>query len=144
LQDGHLPIRGTCHTSRLGAKWKVLPTYHPAYVLRDWSKRTIVIADLLKAEREAKFPEIRRPERWVTVNPTIGEIDDWISRWTPFARYLAVDIETALRQITTIGFAASRQRAISIPFVDHRKPGWSYWPTPEAELAAWDRVETAS
>lgn len=134
-------IRGTCHRSRLTGKWKVLPTYHPAYILRDWSKRAIVVADLMKAEREAKFPEIRRPERWVTVNPTIGEIDDWTLRWTPNARYLAVDIETARRQITTIGFAASRERAISIPFVDSRRPGWNYWESDAAELAAWDRVE---
>lgn len=134
-------IRGTCHQSRLAGKWKVLPTYHPAYILRDWSKRPIVVADLLKAEREAKFPEIRRPERWVTVNPTLAEIDDWIARWTPEARYLAVDIETASRQITCIGFGASKERAISIPFVDRRKLGWSYWETPELECAAWDRVE---
>lgn len=138
-------IRGTCHQSRIGirknAHWKVLPTYHPAYILRDWSKRAIVVADLMKAEREAKFPDIRRPERWVTVNPTLEEIDDWIDNWALEARWLAVDIETARRQITTIGFAASRSRAISIPFVDHRREGWNYWPTAEAELHAWDRVE---
>ncbi len=133
-------IRGTCHQSRNG-KWKVLPTYHPAYVLRDWSKRTIVVADLLKAEREAKFPEIRRPERWVTVNPTLEEIDDWISKYALSAHWLAVDIETARRQITCIGFAASRDRALSIPFCDPRKVGGSFWPTQEDELRAWDRVE---
>lgn len=138
-------IRGTCHQSKLGplrvAKWKVLPTYHPAYILRDWSKRTIVVADLLKAERESKFPEIRRPQRWVTVSPSLDEIDEWIHRYAHSARYLAVDIETARRQITCVGFAASRDRAISIPFVDPRKPGWNFWPTHEEELAAWDRVE---
>lgn len=137
-------IRGTCHQSRLGlrrrADWKVLPTYHPAYILRDWSKRTIVVADLMKAVRESKFPDVRRPQRWVIVSPTLEEIDAWIEKYALQARWLAVDIETASRQITCIGFGASRERAISIPFVDRRKPGWNFWSSLEDELAAWDRV----
>ena len=56
---------------------KVLPTYHPAGVMRQWSWRTIVVSDLMKAAREAQFPEIRRPSRQVLVSPSIQQVEDW-------------------------------------------------------------------
>ena len=59
----------------------------------------------------------------------------------PGAVALAVDIETTLGQITHIGFAPSRSRALVIPFVDLSQPSGSYWPTPEAEHSAWNMVE---
>ena len=127
-------IRGTVKTSpKLGLK--VLPTYHPAAVLRQWNLRPIVMSDLEKAKREAEFKEIRRIERWVTVEPTLAEIEEWINR--P-AEYYAVDIETSLRrQVSMIGLARSANDALVIPFMDETKDNWSYWPTVEEEMVAW-------
>lgn len=117
-------LRGVATGSSLVPGLKVLPTFHPAYVLRDWSQRVIVVADLLKAAREAQFPDIRRPERWVLVNPTLHEVRAWFERE---AHILAVDIETSNRQITHLGFARSRQDAICIPFVQWNAAENSYW-----------------
>jgi uracil-DNA glycosylase len=133
-------IRGTVKTSpKLGIK--VLPTYHPAAVLRQWNLRPIVLTDLEKAKRESEFKEIRRIERWVTVEPTLQEIADWIDR--P-AHYYAVDIETDFRrQISMIGFARSANDALVIPFIDQTKPNWNYWQDPEEELYAWKLADKA-
>jgi uracil-DNA glycosylase len=135
-------IRGTVNMSeRLGVK--VLPTYHPAFILRQWNLRPIVVSDLEKAKREAEFPEIRRPKRYIITNPTFDEIIEWSSRPADF---YAVDIETAsheipMRQITMIGFARAPDDAIVIPFVDPAKPKWNYWSTVTEELWAWELVK---
>lgn len=71
---------------------KVLPTFHPSYILRVWADRITFLKDLQKAKRECEFPEIRRTERWITIAPTFDEIAEWFSR--P-ATYYSCDIETA-------------------------------------------------
>jgi len=113
---------------------KVVPTYHPAGILRNWSWRAIAVADLTKvAQREGKFPEVKRPERQVLINPTIPEIEGFFA--VP-ARAYAVDVETLRGQVSMVGFASSRERAIVVPLIDRRRPGWSYW-TPVEEAHVW-------
>ena len=137
-------LRGTVKLSeRLNIK--VLPTYHPAAVLRQWNLRPVVLTDLEKANRECESATITRIERWVTVEPTLGEIANWLDR--P-ASFYAVDIETALnglnvRQISMIGFARSPNDAITIPFMDDKKPDWNYWQTIGEEVQAWRLVDKA-
>lgn len=127
-------IRGAIAWSETVA-CKVLPTYHPAVLPHGmWQLRTVIKADLLKAKREALFPEVRRPEREILVEPTLEEIYEWGQR--PAAAY-AVDIETYLGQITDIGFARSRSDAIVISFVKQER---RFWPTAAAEVEVWKAV----
>jgi uracil-DNA glycosylase len=133
-------VRGTTSESVLVPGQKVLPTYHPSAVYRNWSLRPIVIADLMKAKREAEYPEVRRPQRFILVRPSIPEMYTWWREHAPQARHLAVDIETVKGQIRNIGFATSRQHAINIPFIVR---GASYWPTLAGEWAARQFVQMA-
>lgn len=133
-------IRGTVTGGVLVPGVKVLPTYHPAAVLRSWDLRVVVVADLMKAKREAAFPGIVRPKRQVLILPTLDEIAEWFTR--P-AEVYACDIETSHGQITCVGFARSATDAIVIPFVDWKHPSHSYWPTLDAELAAWRYIKSA-
>lgn len=132
--------RGTVAESSLIPGLKVLPTYHPAAVLRNWTWRVIVIQDLIKAKREMEFPEIRRVERRITINPTLGEVDAFVSEALA-SPILSCDIETERRQITTIGFATSPSRSFVIPFWDKTKPGYSYWSESE-ETIVWSVIAT--
>lgn len=117
---------------------KCLPVYHPASVLRIWDWRPIVVADLTKAWRECEFPEIRRPERYVTVNPTIEAVEAFADRVCANPPpELACDIETGCKMIKCVGFGPSIREALVIPFVDLTHPSGSYWPTIEDELRAW-------
>lgn len=117
---------------------KCLPTYHPAGVMRNWSWRPIVVADLMKAGREMEWPEVRRPSRSVLHSPTIEEIETWTNNLLSSPPLLlASDIETGLGQIKCIGFASSRSEAMVIPFVDLARPGGSYWQTNSDEARAW-------
>ena len=128
-------IRGTAAQSIWGHK--VLPTYHPAAVMRQWDLRPVAVMDLYKAFREMEFPEIRRPKRTIWIEPTIEDIYEFRENHIRGASLLSVDIETAGNQITNIGFAPSSTLALNIPFVDFRKPGRNYWPNKEDEIRAW-------
>lgn len=126
-------IRGVASGSSLVPGLKVVPTYHPAGIMRNWSWRPIAIADLMKvSSREGKFPEIQRPQRSVLINPTISEVREWLHR--PAWRY-GVDTETRARMIEMVQLARSPQDAIAIPLIDKSKPGASYWSeTDEREI----------
>ena len=137
--SGISSLRGVTANSTLCPGTKVLPTYHPAAILRQWAWRPIALADLLKAKRESAFPHILRPERYVLVEPTLAEIEDWIKTHAISAPYLSVDIETRLGQITEIGFAASRKHALVIPFVKGFNS--DFWQNEGEEYQAWDFVE---
>lgn len=133
-------IRGTVAECTLVPGFKVLPTYHPAYVLRQWGDRPIVLADLTKVKRHAKSPILSRPKREIWIEPTLDDIREFKTLYLDRAEKISYDIETARRQITCIGFSPSRERALVIPFVDKRKPGYNYWESIEEEIQAWNLV----
>ena len=119
---------------------KCLPTFHPAAILREWSNRAVTVLDLAKGKREAEYPDIRRPARTVYCEPGLSDLDSFFREHIVGARAISFDIETSGNQITCIGFAPSPHVAIVVPFVDHRKPGNSYWPDTASEIRAWDFV----
>jgi hypothetical protein len=132
---------------------KVLPTYHPAHILRQWQWRIITVADLIKARREMESAEISRPARSILINPTLDEwrqrVQSLLDRPPPL---LACDTETSLGLIDTIGFAESPDRAFVCQVGPHRNAVgkgfttiWpirdgvrraSYW-TEEEEIEFW-------
>lgn len=118
---------------------KLLPTYHPAAILRMWSNRIICLLDLIKA-REILEGKRKPLERQMIINPTLKEIKEFFDQHLKNADYISFDIETKNRQITKISFAPSPQIGICIPFVDESKPGNSYWKATHIELAAWNWV----
>lgn len=134
-------IRGTVSTStHTVSGFKVLPTYHPAAILRQWELRAVTVLDFLKAKRESAFPEVIRPEREIWIEPTLEDLDEFWARYIEGARRIAVDIETAGQQITCIGFAPSSNISLVIPFTDKNGTRGSYWSTRESELEAWEFV----
>lgn len=116
-------FRGSVQPSLYG---KVLPILHPATVAYDWSNRPIIVGDLIKAKHESTFPDIIRPERWITIDPTLQEVRDFC-RAALQVPILSVDTETHGGQISILGFATSRKEAISIPFLDFRRDNKCYW-----------------
>lgn len=119
-------IRGTLDLAF--GRWKCLPTFHPAAIIREWSLFTIDLADMIKAKREAEFPELRYTRREIWTSPTVQDVEDFYARYI-FNQdvVLAVDIETTKSQIDCIGIAPSAEVALVVPFIDRRKSDWSYW-----------------
>ena len=128
-------LRGTVqYSTHTVEDFKVLPTYHPAAVFRNHSIRPVLIADLIKANREQHFPEIKRPSRKIWIEPTLEDLYEFEKRYINHASCLAVDIETAGIHITLIGFAPTPEIAIVIPFPYPGRSRRTYWPDVNTEV----------
>lgn len=141
-----------CYTNFLGRaskqeeilhRIKVLPTFHPAAIMRQYELRPIAVADLMKAKRQSTFPEIRWPKRLIYIPESIKDLwefynDIILSRIysLPYTEGLSTDIETANDQLTCIGFAPSPYLALVVPFWDASRGG-NYWSTSNSECEAW-------
>lgn len=133
--------RGTVSVStNCVAGFKLLPTYHPAAILRQWDLRAVTVLDFMKAERESHFPEVIRPQREVWIEPSLEDLETFYDTQIVGCSRLSVDIETAGNQITCIGFAPSTGISLVVPFTDPRRASGSYWPNRAAELSAWEYV----
>lgn len=132
-------LRGTLLPSTLLPGTKVLPTYHPAAVLRDASLGVVATSDLIKAKREGAFPELRRPARRILVAETPEDVEQWNFQQGPT---LAFDIETipARRLMSCIGFASTPTEALVIPLLNRNDPDGSYWSV-EAECRVWQKIK---
>lgn len=137
-ETGISKLRGTTlRSTHTVIGLKILPTYHPAAVLRQWDLRPVTVMDLAKARREAEFPEIRRPRRQIWIEPTLEDLETFYECHIIGCPMLSVDIETAGTQVTCIGFAPSASLALVVPFLDTRKARKSYWDSQSAERRAW-------
>ena len=108
--------RGFVMKSSLG-KWKVLPSLHPAYVLRNYREWGTLQLDLMKAKAESSHPDISLPKREIWIDPTLDEADLFFQQYLRHAPRISVDIETSSPMITCIGFAPSNSHALVVPFV---------------------------
>ncbi len=134
-------LRGaTVISTHCASGFKVLPTYHPAAVLRQWNLRPIAVIDFQKAARESIHPEINRPVREIWIEPTLEDIYEFHRSFIEGVPLISVDIETSGRSITCLGIAPNRSRAIVIPFYSGKGLGRNYWSTTELERKVWGYI----
>lgn len=129
--------RGTA-TLTHDKRWKVITTWPPASILKQWNLRPIAFADISKTKRESETARLVRPRRILHLDPTLEDIKTFYHEHVVPAEFLSCDIETKADTITEVGFATSPSRAIVIPFWSRARG--NYWPTPELERAAWEWV----
>ena len=103
-----------------GVPIKVIGTYHPAAVLRQWSLGTILQYDLKKAKKESMYPQVSRVQREFLISPTSKEVHEFLDQ-AKGKLEVAFDIETSPSAITCISLAFDPRHAISIPTTTH------YW-----------------
>lgn len=134
-------LRGAVALSPVLPGLKVLPTYHPAAIMRQYENRSVTVLDFMKAKRESEYPEVRRRRRELWLDPTLEDLEIFYERYCKNAERISFDIETSSGQITCIGFAPTPDICLVVPFWDYRKPNRSYWETTEAEVEACDWVQ---
>lgn len=127
--------RGSVLTGKLGLK--IVPTYHPSYIFKQWHMRCVALLDLRRAASEAAFPEVRRVERVYHTEPaSLDEARDWIATARKAPR-ITFDIENFSRgYVTVFGFATSPRCAFSIPMWGSLGPWWSV----EDEATLWGDI----
>jgi uracil-DNA glycosylase family 4 len=109
---------------------KVIPTFQPGMVMKNWSWRPIMVHDLRRAKKESEYREVLGPQyefilrpRFDTVLAVLHQLFEQCQR---APGKLAVDIETRAGHISCLGIAWSKTKAICIPFMDSSKPT-GYW-----------------
>jgi uracil-DNA glycosylase len=122
--------------------FKILPTFHPTYLLRgQWQHRPTVVLDLKKAVRESETDFVKRPHREIWIEPTLEDLETFYETHIKGCKILSIDIETKGQRVTCIGFAPTEGLAICVPFFDRRKKDRSYWGSHSDERKAWEFVK---
>ena len=107
----------------------VLPTYHPAAILRQWSWRSTAVHDLRRA-RQILDKGVPQSSYWFTIAPSFEQVMDHLdlleARIVQGQVLVSVDLETRHRQIACLGLGYSATEAICIPFMSVERPE-GYW-----------------
>ena len=127
--------RGSIMESREinGRTFKVIPTFNPAFILRNYPSKWVGIQDHRRARNESFSPDIDYPERSYLIRPTFDDAIEAIERAR--GKLVTVDLETLGDQIACIGIGYSKTEAACIPLITTEGDKLEgYW-TPEEELA---------
>lgn len=105
---------------------KCVATYHPTTVLRQYSLKHIARLDLLRALEQSRFPEIRRPDKHIVIDPQGADRRAWLD-WLasepgsldptgryPSAPFLTADIEYIGSRLLCLG--ATRHADVAVVF----------------------------
>lgn len=126
-----------------GFEFKVIPAYHPAAVLRDWSTRAITVLDLRRAAREMhtalpyvkrNYPRIIRPN-YEQVTRWMDDVELMLSEGPVES---STDIETRAGHIACWGAHIRGLPTICIPFMCVERPT-GYW-TEDEEVEIFIRL----
>lgn len=120
----------------------LMPTYHPALIMREWSYRSIAVQDMRRArlalDNGCRWPELSRN---FLLRPSFQQamevLDGLIQQAQRGPLRLASDVETRSGYIACHGIAWSSSEAICIPFMCVESPD-GYW-TLEEEVAIWEK-----
>lgn len=122
--------RGSLLDSTPGT-YKVIPTYPPAALYKQWSVKSFCVRDLQRAREYALRPELYTyPAYQFAIRPTFALTQATLSALLTQAASgnplkLAVDIETIARRISCIGIAWNVREALCIPFMTLDGHYWS-------------------
>lgn len=142
-------LRGTVHRSVTATPYKVVPTWHPAAVARNYLLRPVAIVDMCKALAESHSPDITYTNAELWLRPTLDDLYEFERRFMARPVLDSWDVETAQGEITCIGIAPDPGHALVIPFrtdpMPFKRKGsptvykmtGNYWPTAYHEKMAW-------
>ena len=92
----------------------IIPSYHPAAILRQWSWRFAGVIDLRRAARELTHPTKVPPYNFL-LRPSFEQAIEALRGLE--SGVVSVDLETRGGHIACIGFGTSRLHAFCIPFM---------------------------
>lgn len=97
---------------------KCIATYHPSYIVRDYSANPLAIFDLKRANQESGFPTLHLPHRNLITTITADDIIRRLVDIRASRSLVALDIEGGLGDMSCISFAVSPYEAFIVPFYD--------------------------
>lgn len=125
-RSGITKWRGSIIESTLVPGLKVVPTFHPATFIPpkfNFLNKPLICEDLMRANYEAQFKEIRRKDRDITLKPSFREATNIISYCYEVGlrgQTISLDIEVINGEVDCLSLGWSDHEAICIPFRDHQ------------------------
>jgi len=117
---------------------KIIPTIHPASLLRSWNNVPLVMFDFKRVREESKSSEYSIRTREFMLMPSFETVMKEIDR-QQMSKRVSFDVETDEDgHITALALADSPWHALSIPFTQSN--GSPYWVL-EDEIAIWRRIK---
>ncbi len=110
--------RGSIIESTLIPGLKVIPTYHPAAALRNYTFSYQIVHDFLKVKRESGSPEICLPNPNMQLRPKLDEAITYLRKCKENG-ICAVDIEVVSQEIECLAFAVSDMDSCCIVLYDN-------------------------
>lgn len=124
----------------LGESTKVIPTYHPAAILRQWSWRSAALTDLKRAYRESDSRTYAPSEWKFDIRPSFDLVMrrlEWLLMLAEAGPLpLSFDLETRSGHIACAGIAWSQTDALCIPLMASGNPE-GYWSLGEEAEITW-------
>lgn len=124
---------------KFGDKVTVIPTYHPAAILRQWEWRAVGVADLRRAKKVLTHPP-KKPDWDFIISPTYQTVCDVLYGLEIDAAskelWIDFDLETRAGHIACAGLSWSKTEAICIPFMQSGRPD-GYWNLEEETQIIW-------
>lgn len=133
---GLTKYRGSILTSPY-TEAKVIPTYHPSDILKQYELKAIALLDFKRIADEAKTSALVRPFRQYIIEPTFRQVMDTLQDMMDNAEYISFDIETFPNVVSCLGLSDRPDRAICIPFI---RDGGAYWPSRYEEAEIWQAI----
>ena len=123
----------------MGTTIKVIPTIHPAAILRQWDQRAIALHDIRRATRFRNGEPYPQPAWDMVIRPSftqaISELTQLIQRLNEQPIDLSFDIETRAGHIACAGISFGN-RGICLPFMSVGHPE-GYWREDEEAEIVW-------
>jgi len=116
---------------------KVVPTIHPAAIMRQWELRPLAVMDLQRALEESEWASISPIYRYWEKIETLSELELKVDLYLKEAKYISFDIETCNYQVSCIGFADSEFNSFTVPICMYDKSFWSE----QDELKVWLQIK---
>lgn len=116
---------------------KCMATYHPANLFREYSNTPLVRVDFKRANRNARFPELKETTLRLDVEPHLPTI---IARFRAIKKHripISIDIEGGFLQgISCLSISPTAQEAFIVPFMDNDRK--SFWTVDEETLLLYE------
>lgn len=119
-----------------GTSIPLVPTYHPAAIMRQWSWRAAAVHDLrVRVAPLSRGEAVPYPDYNFLVRPTFEQAIDALEylQRLPAGSWVTCDLETRSGHIACLGFGWSATDAVCIPLLCVEREG-GYW-TAEEELS---------
>ena len=147
IEQGITKVRGTPFITKYG---KVLPTFHPAYLMRQQQEFVTAAYDWKKIRKHMESRNFNQFVEHYNLYPSLKDVIEFKLELDKRIRAkekidLAVDLETPFpgdtheKTILVCGFATSENDAIVIPFL--KADGIDYWASKGEELQVLEIVQ---